>query len=103
MSDYQGKRFRSSQIPDPSKPADGRVPQQGRASSPQHARAPRPVVPAGQRRQRQNTPAAYRPSAYSTAKSPQRTTPPAHKDMSNSRAKNVGRFSLSCSSLSESD
>ena len=80
MSDYQGKRFRSSQIPDPSKPADSRAPQQGRASSPQHARAPRPVVPTGQRRQRQNTPAAYRPSAYSTAKSPQRTTPPAHKD-----------------------
>ena len=80
MSDYQGKRFRSSQIPDPSKPADSRAPQQGRASSPQHARAPRPVVPTGQRRQHQNTPATYRPSAYSTAKSPQRTTPPAHKD-----------------------
>ena len=71
MSDYQGKRFSASQIPDPSKSGAARAPQQGRASSPQQARAPRPVTPTSHRRQ--DTPAAYRPSAYGTAKKQSRT------------------------------
>lgn len=68
MSDYQGKRFKVSQIPDPSKPGAARAAQQGRTSSPQQPRAPRPVTPTSHRRQ--DTPAAYRPSSYSTAKKP---------------------------------
>ena len=72
MSDYQGKRFSASQIPDPAKPGAAHVSQQGRASSPQQARAPRPVAPATHRRQ--DTPAAYRPSSYSTAKKPPRSS-----------------------------
>lgn len=68
MSDYQGKRFKASQIPDPSKPGAARAAQQGRTSSPQQPRAPRPVTPTSHRRQ--DTPAAYRPSSYSTAKKP---------------------------------
>ena len=46
MSDYQGKRFKASQIPDPSKPGAARAAQQGRTSSPQQQRASRPVTPA---------------------------------------------------------
>ena len=72
MSDYQGKRFSASQIPDPSKSGSARSMQQGRASSPQQARAPRPVTPTSHRRQ--DTPAAYRPSSYGTAKKQARTT-----------------------------
>lgn len=68
MSDYQGKRFKVSQIPDPSKPGATRAAQQGRTSSPQQPRAPRPVTPTSHRRQ--DTPAAYRLSSYSTAKKP---------------------------------
>lgn len=68
MSDYQGKRFKVSQIPDPSKPGAARAAQQGRTSSPQQPRAPRPVTPTSHRRQ--DTPAAYRPASYSTAKKP---------------------------------
>lgn len=68
MSDYQGKRFKVSQIPDPSKPGAARAAQQGRTSSPQQPRAPRPVTPTSHRRQ--DTPAACRPSSYSTAKKP---------------------------------
>ena len=60
MSDYQGKRFKASQIPDPSKPGAASAAQQGRTSSPQQPRAPRPVTPATHRRQ--DAPAAYRPS-----------------------------------------
>ena len=44
MSDYQGKRFKASQIPDPSKPGAAHAAQQGRTSSPQQPRAPRPVT-----------------------------------------------------------
>ena len=51
MSDYQGKRFSASRIPDPAKSGAARVPQQGRISSPQQPRAPRPVTPAKHRRQ----------------------------------------------------
>ena len=40
MSDYQGKRFKASQIPDPSKPGAASAAQQGRTSSPQQPRAP---------------------------------------------------------------
>lgn len=72
MSDYQGKRFKASQIPDPSKPGAARAAQQGRTSSPQQPRAPRPVTPAKHRRQ--DAPAAYRPSSYSTAKKPSRSS-----------------------------
>ena len=68
MSDYQGKRFKVPQIPDPSKPGAARAAQQGRTSSPQQPRAPRPVTPTSHRRQ--DTPAAYRPLSYSTAKKP---------------------------------
>lgn len=71
MSDYQGKRFKASQIPDPSKPGAAHAAQQGRTSSPQQ-RAPRPVTPATRRRQ--DTPAAYRPSSYSAAKKPSRSS-----------------------------
>lgn len=71
MSDYQGKRFKASQIPDPSKPDAAHAAQQGRTSSPQQPRAPRPVTPATHRRQ--DTPAAYRPSSYSSAKKPPRS------------------------------
>lgn len=39
MSDYQGKRFKASQIPDPSKPGAARAAQQGRTSSSAAARA----------------------------------------------------------------
>ena len=72
MSDYQGKRFKASQIPDPSKPGAARAAQQGRTSSPQQQRVPRPVTPATHRRQ--DAPAAYRPSSYSTAKKPPRSS-----------------------------
>ena len=72
MSDYQGKRFKASQIPDPSKPGAAHAAQQGRASSPQQPRAARPVTPATHRRQ--DAPAAYRPSSYGTAKKQARTT-----------------------------
>lgn len=72
MSDYQGKRFKASQIPDPSKPGAAHAAQQGRTSSPQQPRAPRPVTPAMHRRQ--DAPAAYRPSSYSTAKKPSRSS-----------------------------
>ena len=72
MSDYQGKRFKASQIPDPSKPGAAHAAQQGRTSSPQQPRAPRPVRPATHRRQ--DAPAAYRPSSYSTAKKPPRSS-----------------------------
>lgn len=71
MSDYQGKRFKASQIPDPSKPGAAHAAQQGRTSSPQQPRAPRPVTPASHRRQ--DTPAAYCPSSYGTAKKQART------------------------------
>ena len=63
MSDYQGKRFKASQIPDPSKPGAAHAAQQGRTSSPQQPRAARSV-----------TPAAYRPSSYSAAKKPPRSS-----------------------------
>lgn len=72
MSDYQGKRFKASQIPDPSKPGAAHAAQQGRTSSPQQPRAPRPVTLAMHRRQ--DAPAAYRPSSYSTAKKPSRSS-----------------------------
>ena len=72
MSDYQGKRFKASQIPDPSKPGAAHAAQQGRTSSPQQPRAPRPVTPATHRRQ--DAPAAYRPSSYSNAKKPPRAS-----------------------------
>ncbi|MEE0456644.1 MAG: class B sortase [Collinsella sp.] len=72
MSDYQGKRFKASQIPDPSKPGAAHAAQQGRTSSPQQPRAARPVTPATHRRQ--DAPAAYRPSSYSTAKKPSRSS-----------------------------
>lgn len=72
MSDYQGKRFKASQIPDPSKPGAAHAAQQGRTSSPQQPRAPRSVTPTSHRRQ--DTPAAYRPSSYSTAKKPPRSS-----------------------------
>ena len=72
MSDYQGKRFKASQIPDPSKPGAAHAAQQGRTSSPQQQRVPRPVTPATHRRQ--DAPAAYRPSSYSTAKKPPRSS-----------------------------
>lgn len=72
MSDYQGKRFKASQIPDPSKPGAAHAAQQGRTSSPQQPRAARPVTPATHRRQ--DAPAAYRPSSYGTAKKQARTT-----------------------------
>ena len=72
MSDYQGKRFSTSRIPDPSKSTTARAPQQGRAVSPQQARAPRPATPATHRRQ--DTPAAYRPSSYGAAKRPPRSS-----------------------------
>lgn len=72
MSDYQGKRFSASHIPDPSKSGSARSMQQGRASSPQQARAPRPVTPTSHRRQ--DTPAAFRPSSYGTAKKQARST-----------------------------
>ena len=44
----------------------------GRTSSPQQPRAPRSVTPTSHRRQ--DTPAAYRPSSYGTAKKQARTT-----------------------------
>ena len=72
MSDYQGKRFKASQIPDPSKPGTAHAAQQGRTSSPQQPRAPRSVTPTSHRRQ--DTPAAYRPSSYGTAKKQAQTT-----------------------------
>lgn len=72
MSDYQGKRFKASQIPDPSKPGAAHAAQQGRTSSPQQPRTPRPVTPATHRRQ--DAPAAYRPSSYSNAKKPPRSS-----------------------------
>ena len=72
MSDYQGKRFSASRIPDPSRSGATRLPLQGRTSSPQQPRAPRPVTPAKHRRQ--DTPAAYRPSSYSTAKKSPRSS-----------------------------
>ena len=72
MSDYQGKRFSASRIPDPAKSGAARAPQQGRTSSPQQSRAPRPVTPATHRRQ--DAPAAYRPSSYSNAKKPPRSS-----------------------------
>lgn len=72
MSDYQGKRFSASRIPDSAKSGAARASQQGRTSSPQQPRAPRPVTPAKHRRQ--DTPAAYRPSSYSTAKKPPRSS-----------------------------
>ena len=72
MSDYQGKRFSASRIPDPAKSGAARAPQQGRTSSPQQPRAPRPAMPSKHRRQ--DTPAAYRPSSYSTAKKKSRST-----------------------------
>lgn len=72
MSDYQGKRFSASRISDPAKSGAARAPQQGRTSSPQQPRAPRPVTPATHRRQ--DAPAAYRPSSYSTAKKPPRSS-----------------------------
>ena len=64
MSDYQGKRFNVSRIPDPAKPA-AQSAHGDRSSSPQQARAPRPVTPQTQRRH--DTPAAYRPSSYNAA------------------------------------
>ena len=72
MSDYQGKRFKASQIPDPSKLSAAHGAQQGRSSSPQQPRAPRPVTPATHRRQ--DAPAAYRPSSYSNARKPPRSS-----------------------------
>ena len=72
MSDYQGKRFKASQIPDPSKPGAAHAAQQGRTSSPQQPRAPRSVTPTSHRRQ--DTPTAYRPSSYDTAKKESRST-----------------------------
>lgn len=72
MSDYQGKRFKASQIPDPSKPGAAHAARQGRTSSPQQPRAPRSVTPTSHRRQ--DTPAAYRPSSYSNAKKPPRSS-----------------------------
>ena len=72
MSDYQGKRFKASQIPDPSKPGAAHAAQQGRTSSPQQPRALRPMTPATYRRQ--DAPAAYRPSSYSNAKKPPRSS-----------------------------
>ena len=72
MSDYQGKRFSASRIPDPAKSGAARAPQQGRTSSPQQPRAPRPVTPAKHRRQ--DTLAAYHPSSYSTAKKSPRSS-----------------------------
>ena len=72
MSDYQGKRFKASQIPDPSKPGAVCAARQGRTSSPQQQRAPRSVTPASHRRQ--DTPAAYRPSSYSAARKPSRSS-----------------------------
>lgn len=54
MSNYQGKRFKLSQIPDPANPSALRSAQPGRTSSTQpahvagHVRAPRPVVPSNQ-------------------------------------------------------
>ena len=62
MSDYQGKRFKASQIPDPSKPGAAHAAQQGRTSSPQQ-----PARAASRNADvaidRQDTPAAYRPSS----------------------------------------
>lgn len=54
MSNYQGKRFKLSQIPDPANPSALRSAQPGRTSSTQpahvagHVRAPRPVAPSNQ-------------------------------------------------------
>lgn len=79
MSDYQGKRFKASQVPDPSKPGATHAAQQGRTSSPQQPRAARPVTPATHRRQ--DTPAVYRPSSYSAAKRPPRSS--SHAALSN--------------------
>ena len=85
MSDYQGKRFKASRIPDPTAPrgavagsgtgeharggAGGRAsfPQAGAGSqrgagAVQPVRTPRPVTP--QSHHRHDTPAAYRPSSY---------------------------------------
>ena len=79
MSDYQGKRFKASQVPDPSKPGATHAAQQGRTSSPQQPRAARPVTSATHRRQ--DRPAAYRPSSYSAAKKPPRSS--SHAALSN--------------------
>ena len=61
MSNYQGKRFKLSQIPDPANPGAPRPVQPGRTSSSQpvrppqpahvarHVRAPQPVAPSNQR------------------------------------------------------
>ena len=66
MSEYQGKRFKASQIPDPAVPQTTAArARDARASAPQQARAPRPVAPQSQRRR--DTPAAYRPSSYDAA------------------------------------
>lgn len=54
MSNYQGKRFKLSQIPDPANPSALRSAQPGRTSSTQsahvagHVRAPQPVAPSNQ-------------------------------------------------------
>lgn len=66
MSEYQGKRFRASQIPDPAAPrTDAPRARSGKASASQSARAPRPVTP--HTRRSHDTPAAYRPSSYDAA------------------------------------
>lgn len=74
MSNYQGKRFKLSQIPDPANPGAPRPVQPGRTSSSQpvrppqpahvarHVRAPQPVAPSNQRVQ--GALPTCRPSSY---------------------------------------
>lgn len=68
MSNYQGKRFKLSQIPDPANPSALRSVQPGRTSSTQsahvagHVRAPRPVAPSNQHVQ--GALPTYHPSSY---------------------------------------
>lgn len=68
MSNYQGKRFKLSQIPDPANPSALRSAQPGRTSSTQsahvagHVRAPQPVAPSNQHVQ--GALPTYHPSSY---------------------------------------
>ncbi len=62
MSEYQGKRFKPSEIPDPASPRKASWAPTRTNSAHRKAQAPRPV--ASKRHARQDTPAAYRPSSY---------------------------------------
>ena len=80
MSNYQGKRFKLSQIPDPANPSSLRSAQPGRTSSTQsahvtgHVRAPQPVAPSNQHVQ--GALPTYHPSSYGEQSQARRSPSP---------------------------